>query len=186
MRGCILSAVYEREFRGIVSGDADVLASVSKSLSAEEKTGYDTALRHPFLVVRAAGSLGADLVALRHDVSFLVEVKSSKEDRLYFSDSTRLVEQIDEIRRQCERSGVLPLYAFRLKKFRGDAWRLFTLPRMDLSGPAARLGDRLPKIERTAKGNDLLVWANGLPLHRFLADLVPAPRPQVSVATAQR
>lgn len=101
-------------------------------------------------------------------MSFLVEVKSSKDDVLYFTDSPRLVEQLQIIRAQCERSGVLPIYAFRLKSVRGDAWRLFTMPGMRLSGRVRTLYERIPSVAKTDKGNDVLRWADGLPLARFL------------------
>lgn len=167
-RDAFVSATYEREFRGIVGGDPKVLESVSKTLTPNDRAAYAATLEQPFLVVRAAGSLGADLVALRHDVSFLVEVKSSKKPLLHFSDSPRLTEQITIIRSQCERSGVLPIYALRLKGVRGDAWRLFTMPSLRFQGRTALLYERLPPIEKTPKGNDVLRWDNGLPLARFL------------------
>lgn len=169
-----MSATYEREFKGIVGGDPKVLDAVRKTLTPEDAAAYESALRYPFLVVRAAGSLGADLVAVRHDVSFLVEVKSSKQGRIHFSDSPRLAEQIDEIRRQCERSGVLPIYAYRRKSVRGDAWRLFTLPNMEISGTAGVVRRWIPTIEKTPSGNDMLHWEKGLPLARFLERLAPA------------
>jgi Holliday junction resolvase len=172
--GIRISATYEREFKGILGGDLEVLESVSKTLPAEDKSAYFRNAERPFLVVRAAGSLGADLVALRHDVSFLVEVKSSKQGRIHFSDALRLQEQVAEIRSQCERSGVLPLYAFRLKGVRGDAWRLFTLPGMRLAGAAAALAARVPPIQKTARGNDVLAWDVGLPLAAFLRHVTPA------------
>jgi Holliday junction resolvase len=168
-KGCITGAIYERELKGILGGDERVLSGVLKSLDATELLSYTGAKTSPFLVVRAAGSLGADLVALRHDLSFLLEVKSSKHDLLHFSDSPRLKEQIDVIRAQCERSGVLPLYAFRLKGVRGDAWRLFSLPDMKLTGRSRLLYERLPTIDKTASGNHVLRWANGMPLAKFLA-----------------
>src|ERR1041385_6886666 len=164
-----MSAIYERELKGILGGDERVLGSVLKSLDVEELAAYRGSAQQPFLVVRAAGSLGADLVALRHDVSFLVEVKSSKDDTLHFTDSPRLTEQITIIRQQCERSGVLPLYAFRFKGVRGDAWRLFSLPEMRFSGRARLLYERVPKIDKSAKGNPVLRWSQGLPLAKFLA-----------------
>lgn len=169
--GCTLSATYEREFRGILGGDAKTLASVEATLSTEERDAYASTALRPFLVVRAAGSLGADLVALRQDVSFIVEVKSSKQRRIHFSDSVRLKEQIGEIRRQCERSGVLPLYAFRLKRVRGDAWRIFTLAGLSFEGRIGELAATVPKIEKTVNGNDVLHWDAGLPLSKFLGAL---------------
>lgn len=165
----IVSATYERELKGILTGDPRVLAGMSKSLDPTESARYAEAQSNPFLVVRAAGSLGADLVALRHDVSFLVEVKSSKEELLHFTDSPRLTEQVDLIRSQCERSGVLPFYAFRLKGIRGDAWRLFTLPGLRLAGRARLLYDQVPRMDRTTRGNPVLRWQEGMPLATFLA-----------------
>jgi Holliday junction resolvase len=38
-----------------------------------------------FLVVRAAGSLGVDLVAINSNVAFPIEVKASRTTRLQFS-----------------------------------------------------------------------------------------------------
>ena len=163
-----MSATYEREIKGILGGDAKVLDSVGATLNPSETAAYQAARERPFLMVRAAGSLGADLVALRHDLSFLVEVKSSKQSKIYFSDSARLVDQINEIRTQCERTGVLPLYAFRRKSVRGDAWRMFTLPGLKLSGSAAALARLVPTIEKTEKGNDIIAWDRGIPLARFL------------------
>ena len=48
-------------------------------------------IKRPFLVVRAAGSGmegSGDLLALRGDMSFPIEVKSSKESKLYLSGRT--------------------------------------------------------------------------------------------------
>lgn len=189
-------ATYERELKAILGGDEKVLTTLLKSLDAAEMGAYLASKTSPFLVVRGAGSLGADLVALRHDLSFLLEVKSSKNDLLHFSDSPRLTEQIDIIRAQCERSGVLPLYAFRLKSVRGDAWRLFSLPGMQLNGRSRLLYERLPKIDKTTKGNHVLRWAQGMPLAKFLewvnqgakiitaAPVVPAPPARESLPTA--
>lgn len=188
--GPTMSVIYEREFKGIVGGDAKVLDAVTAALPEPDRGAYRSTLERPFLVVRAAGSLGADLVALRHDASFLVEVKSSKQGRIHFSDALRLREQIAEIRSQCERSGVLPIYAYRKKGVRGaDAWRLFTLPGMRLAGAAATLALTMPPIEKTAQGNDMLNWEAGLPLAKFLAHLnpaTPAPSPGASSAVAAR
>lgn len=186
--GCAgVSATYEREFKGILGGDDKVLASVVKTCSPDEKAAYEATRLRPFLVVRAAGSLGADLVAVRQDVSFLVEVKSTKQDTFYFTDSPRLSEQIEIIRQQCERSGVLPIYAVRRKGVRGDAWRLFTLPGLRLHGAAAELHRRIASMEKTERGNDVLRWERGLPLYKFLAYLCGpngAVTPRAAVAVS--
>lgn len=182
--------------KGVLGGDERVTGGLLKTLEAQDRLAYGSASNAPFLVVRAAGSLGADLVALRSDLSFLIEVKSSKSDLLHFTDSPRLTEQINIIRSQCERSGVLPIYAYRLKGVRGDAWRLFTLSAMRLEGRAQRLYERLPKVELTAAGNPVLRWKNGMSLASFLryvnaaaptaapaAPTLPAPVPSVAPRT---
>lgn len=163
--------------KGVLSGDERVTQGLVKSLDAAEREAYASASRQPFLVVRAAGSLGADLVALRSDLSFLIEVKSSKKELLHFTDSPRLTEQIDIIRSQCERSGVLPIYAYRFKGVRGDAWRLFTLSTMKLDGRSRVLHERLPKVELTPAGNHVLRWKNGMRLAAFLTLVNGSSRP---------
>ena len=163
-----MGAVYEREFKGILAGDPRTIEAVSKSLDARQRSAYARSRGHPFLVIRAAGSLGADLVAVRGDLAFLVEVKSAKSPTLYFTAAERLAAQIEEIRRQCERTGVLPVYAFRRKGFRGDAWRLFSMPGMNLSARAGIVWRRLPKVGKTSNGNDVIRWDEGMPLASFL------------------
>lgn len=170
-----MSATYEREFKGILTGDEKTLGSVGKTLGPRERSAYDRSRSQPFLVVRAAGSLGADLVAVRRDLSFLVEVKSAKKDTLYFTAAERLVEQIEMIREQCERAGVLPVYAFRRKGVRGDTWRLFTMPDLRLESRAGIVWRRLPKVAKTAQGNDVLRWGEGMPLADFLELVCQAP-----------
>lgn len=170
-----MSATYEREFKGILTGDEKTLTAVAKTLEPRERAAYQRPRTHPFLVIRAAGSLGADLVAVRRDLSFLVEVKSAKKDTLYFTAAERLVEQIQVIRDQCERSGVLPVYAFRRKGVRGDTWRLFTMPEMRLEARAGIVWRRLPKVAKTAQGNDVLRWEDGMPLAEFLHLVCEAP-----------
>ncbi|HEC80881.1 MAG TPA: Holliday junction resolvase, partial [Thermoplasmatales archaeon] len=76
---------YERELKGILQGDKSTLLSVTKSCSPVEREKYMMILEKPFVVVRAAGSYGVDLVAVRGDVSFLAEIKSSNSDTLHFS-----------------------------------------------------------------------------------------------------
>lgn len=93
-----------------------------------ETANYNSMLRDPFLVIRAAGSLGVDLVALRWDFSFPIEVKSSCDDVLHFSKNQRLTEQADSMLSECCRSHLVPIYAYRLKSQCGDPWRLFTIP----------------------------------------------------------
>ncbi|HEC81098.1 MAG TPA: Holliday junction resolvase [Thermoplasmatales archaeon] len=160
---------YERELKGILQGDKSTLLSVTKSCSPVEREKYMMILEKPFVVVRAAGSYGVDLVAVRGDVSFLAEIKSSNSDTLHFSSiGGKLQKQAMVMKRECERTKTLPIYAFRLKNYRGDAWRVFTLEMDGLEGRLRVLHERLPKLE-LSKGNNLIMrWKDGMPLSEFI------------------
>lgn len=164
-----MSSVYERELKGILSGEEEVIRKAIKTCTPEEVASYLKARQRPFLVVRGAGSLGVDLVALRGDVSFPIEVKSASKDVIHFADAgKRNQEQAEQMQRECSRASVIPLYAFRLKGVRGDSWRVMTLPTENLPPRIQVLYDRIPKVERTAAGNFALRWQHGLALHRFV------------------
>lgn len=165
-----MSSVYERELKGILSGEEDALRKVTRSLPPEQAASYLKARHRPFLVVRGAGSLGVDLVALRGDVSFPIEVKSASKDLIHFADGgKRNQDQADAMSRECSRASVIPLYAYRLKGGpRGDPWRVHTLPTENLPPRISVLYDRIPKVSRTASGNYVLRWQEGLPLAKFV------------------
>jgi hypothetical protein len=76
---------YERELKAILGGENKILEKITKTCSVIEKDNYFKIKDKPFAVVRAAGSLGVDLVATRGDISFLTEVKTSIGDTLHFS-----------------------------------------------------------------------------------------------------
>jgi Holliday junction resolvase len=161
---------YERELRGILEADERVLTKVVKSCSVLEKENYFKIIRKPFAVIRAAGSYGVDLVAVRGDISFLVEIKTSSEDTLHFSTiGGKLQEQAIAMKHICERTSTLPVYAFRLKKFRGDSWRIFTMDVDSLTGRLAILHRRLPLLEKSKQKNYIMRWHNGMPLSEFLS-----------------
>jgi hypothetical protein len=127
----------------------------------------------PFLVVRSAGSFGFDLVALRPEFAFPIEVKASRSQAIHFSAASgRAAEQLAEHRRAVDRVGLLAIYAYRrLGRPGADAWRLFAPPTPPGQGRLELLRRRLPVIESTAAGNAVLRWDSGLPLRQFL-DLV--------------
>ena len=127
---------YERELKALLAGDRKAVERMVKTCNAMETAAYNTMLLEPFLVIRAAGSLGVDLVALRWDFSFPIEVKSSSEPVMHFSKSQRLVEQADTMLGECKRCHLVPIYAFRLKGFRGDPWRVFHPDRSSVQGEA--------------------------------------------------
>ena len=167
-------ADYERELKGILSGDQSTLMATTRRFTLEERAGYFLTTKRHVLVVRGAGSLGFDLVALRGTWAFPIEVKSSLVERIGFSENARVTEQIAAYRRECAAADVLPLYAFRLKRANGDPWRLFAglyaadpIPTEGLGRLLVTTG-KVPKVETTERGNSLLNWNKGLPLHRFL------------------
>jgi len=164
--------IYERELKNLLSADDRTVKRMLKSCSPEERDGYLSIERNPFMMVRAAGSLGSDLVAMRWDVSFPIEVKSSVNNVLRFSAGPRLMEQAERMAESCERSGLVPVYAFRLKGFRGDPWRLFSLPSNgELRGRHALLVKKIPAIDRNENGNLIMRWEEGMKLSSFLAYL---------------
>ncbi len=164
-----MSSVYERELKGILEGDEKILSKVTKTCSVIEKANYYLTRKKPFIVVRAAGSFGVDLVALRGDISFLMEIKSSTTDTLHFSSvDGKLQRQAEKMQLECEKTKTLPVYGFRLKGHGGDSWRLFTMEVHQLEGRAKILQNRLPKLQRSKNGNFIMRWGDGLPLSDFL------------------
>lgn len=162
--------IYERELRRIFSGDREFIARFTKSFSDREKSSYFTIIENPFVVVRAAGSLGIDIIALRYDLSFPIEVKSSKFMTLRFAESNgRAQEQAENYIKVTSRAGIFPIYAFRLKRAQADPWRLFTLPGMETHGNLSLVYNLLPKVEISRDGNFIIRWEDGLSLSSFFS-----------------
>ena len=156
---------YERELKGLLSGDEKTVAKMIKTCSDVEREAYSSMLKNPFLVTRAAGSLGIDLVAMRWDFSVPIEVKSSSENVLHFSKSARLIDQANDMLQVCTQSHLVPIYAYRLKSYRGDPWRVFTIPTdHNFKGRNAILYRRIPSFETTSSGNYIMRWENGMKL----------------------
>ena len=163
------SSQYEREFKNILEGNKDILSKITKTCNTIEQGDYFCIQNKPFIVVRAAGSFGVDLVALRGDISFLVEIKTSIHDKLHFSSvGGKLQKQAEKMAQECEKTKTLPIYAFRLKGYRGDTWRVFTMKINGLEGRAKILYNRLPKISTSKKGSYVMRWNEGLPLSKFI------------------
>ncbi|MEF8847931.1 MAG: Holliday junction resolvase [Candidatus Thermoplasmatota archaeon] len=161
---------YERELLKILSGKKKTLVEVTKSCSGVEKENYFKISENPFAVVRAAGSLGVDLVAIRGDISFLTEVKTSLKDTLHFSsNSGKLQRQAESMLDICKITKTLPVYAFRLKGYRGDSWRFFTINFSNLEGRIKILHRRLPNLEESKNGNFVMRWKEGMPLSEFIS-----------------
>ena len=165
-----MSSVYERELRAVLAGEIKGVRAIIKSCTEVERARAMQVVQRPFLVVRAPGSGSegtGDLLALRGDMCFPIEVKSSKSPKLYLSGRT--MDQYEALRVTGERCGLLPLYAYRLKGVRGDSWRIMRVEVDSLTGKLRHLSRSIPKLPLTKNGTPHLNWESGMPLHRFLA-----------------
>jgi Holliday junction resolvase len=166
------SSQYERELKGILEGETKILDKITKTCTMPERDNYFKVINKPFAVIRAAGSLGVDLVATRGSISFLTEVKTSVEEIIHFSSvGGKLQEQAEEMIKMCEKTKNLPIYAFRTKGKRGDSWRIFTLDINGLQGITNVLHKRLPKLKKSKKGNYIMKWEEGMLLSDFISYL---------------
>ncbi len=164
-----MTSQYERELRHVLAGIPAGVEAVIKSCTVEEKERMRLVLQRPFLVVRAAGSGiegSGDLLALRGDVSFPIEVKTTKSKKIYFSGRT--LDQYNALAYEGERCGLMPLYAHRLKGIRGDSWRIFRVETSTLEGRLRVLARRIPSLPRTRKGRAFIDWDQGMPLNEFI------------------
>lgn len=163
-------STYERELKHLLSGDSKTIDRIVRTCEPGDREAYEFMYEEPFLVIRAAGSLGVDLVALRWDFSFPIEVKSSNSDTLHFSRNPRLGEQAEQMLSDCQKSSLMPIYAFRLKRVRGDPWRVFTIPSDNsFKGLNGLLKRRVPEMETSSNGNYIMRWGDGMKLSDFLS-----------------
>jgi Holliday junction resolvase len=166
------SSQYERELKNILEGEANTLLKITKTCNIIEKNNYLKILNRPFVVIRAAGSYGVDLVATRGDISFLTEVKTSISNILHFSSvGGKLQKQAETMIDICEKTKTLPIYAFRTKGQRGDSWRIFTLDIDGLEGRTYVVHRRLPKLKKSKGGNFIMRWNEGMSLSDFISYL---------------
>ena len=165
-----IGSQYERELRSVLAGEINGVRAVTRSCSEAERSLAMRVTNRPFLVVRAPGSGSegtGDLLALRGDICFPIEVKSSKKPRLYLSGRT--FDQLKSLKEMGERCGLLPLYAYRLKGVRGDSWRIMKVEVSGLSGKLRHLSRSIPSLPVTRNGKEFLDWNQGMPLHKFLS-----------------
>jgi Holliday junction resolvase len=168
----MIASQYERELKNILEGELKTLTKITKTCSVLEKMNYSKISDKPFAVIRAAGSFGIDLVATRGDISFLTEVKSSIEETIHFSNiGGKLQEQAETMKKMCEKTKTLPIYAYRTKGKRGDSWRIFTMDLDNLEGRLSVVHKRLPKLKKTKKGYFIMKWNEGMPLSDFISYL---------------
>ena len=167
-----IGGAYERESRSVLAGEEKGVRAITRSCSESERAYAMQICQRPFLVVRAPGSGSegtGDLLALRGDMCFPIEVKSSKKRKLYLSGRTKT--QYLSMLKEGEKTGLMPLYAHRLKGVRGDSWRIFRVETSNLKGKLSILARRIPKLPISNQGNPMIDWEQGLPLHKFLSFL---------------
>ena len=165
-----MGSQYERELRQVLAGIPKGVESVIRSCSEQEKSKMRLIIKRPFLVVRAAGSGmegSGDLLALRGDLCFPIEVKSSKKSKFYLSGRTK--EQYESMIYEGERCNLMPLYAYRLKGTRGDSWRIFRVETESLSGKLRKLAPLIPAFPKTRGGKPFMDWEKGMKLNDFIA-----------------
>ena len=164
-----MASSYERELRAVLAGSPDGVRAVTRSCTELERARAMQVVQRPFLVVRAAGSGmdgSGDLLALRGDLCFPIEVKTRAEKKVYLSGQKE--EQLQSMKEIGEKCQLMPLYAHRLKGVRGDSWRIFRVETSTLRGRLATLARRIPTLPLTRTGKPHLDWDQGLPLHQFL------------------
>ncbi len=174
MHLCLLSidivngSIYERELIGILSGVSKQVEKYSHAVPDERKKSILKLIDHPFFVTRSAGSLGADVVAIRGDLSAIIEVKSSINDTIMFTEASgKRQEQATRMIKRLEASGIFLVYAYRLKGIREEAWKTFAAP-ANPKGKIAYLYDFLPKIDTTKGNNFYLKWERGKSLSELI------------------
>ncbi|MCL4325651.1 MAG: Holliday junction resolvase [Candidatus Thermoplasmatota archaeon] len=170
---------YERDLKQILEGEEATVRSYLQYLKGEDAHTFEQLIDHPFIVVRAAGSFGIDLIAVRSKFSFPIEVKSSANKIIRFSNgSSRMSKQAMNMKERCERAGILPLYAYRLKGKHGvEPWRLFILPTAKLNGIQSIFQSRIPYIKKGIHDNFEMRWEAGLQLSRFIAIVMELDHP---------
>ena len=165
-----MSSQYERELRAVLAGNPDGVNAVTRSCTIAEKTKAMLVIDKPFLVTRAAGSGmegSGDLLALRGDLCFPIEVKTTKSEKIYLSGRT--MEQYLTMLREGQKCRLMPLYAHRRKGVRGDSWRIFRVDVGNLNGKLRLLSRRIPPLPLNRNGTPFLDWKQGMPLHEFIA-----------------
>jgi Holliday junction resolvase hjc len=161
---------YERALRGILSGEPESVRSYARALPPEARPGFERLIQEPFLVVRAAGSFGFDLVALRRECAFPIEVKASSGAVIRFTAASgRASEQLEAHRRAVARVGLMVIYAYRRLGLRGEeSWRFFLEGTRPKGAIAGYVFQTVPLVSRTREGNGILRWEEGMPLSQFV------------------
>lgn len=161
---------YERELRSLLAGEPASVRAYARLLPPTGRSEFERLIDLPFLVIRGAGSLGLDLVAMRWGLSFPIEVKASSEPVIRFTAASgRANLQLEAHRRAIARAGLAVLYAYRRLGIRSEeSWRVFLGSTPPATGILRFLCRDLPPVGRTREGNGVLRWEEGQRLSHFL------------------
>lgn len=164
------SSAYERELRTLLEGEPSTVRAYSRVLAPELRSAFERLSEEPYLVIRGAGSLGFDLVAMRREFAFPLEVKASSEAVIRFTAASgRADAQLAAHRAAVGRVGLTVLYAYRRLGLRNaEPWRVFLASPPPEWGVLRFLCRRLPPVNTTREGHGILRWEEGMPLSRFL------------------
>ncbi len=164
------ASAYERELRTLLEGEPGAVRSYARGLPPDGRASFERLISEPFLVIRGAGSLGFDLVALRREFAFPLEVKASSDDVIRFTAASgRADAQLAAHRKAVGRVGLTVLYAYRRIGRRGEeAWRVFLASPPPEWGVLKYICRRLPPVNTTREGHGILRWEAGMPLCQFL------------------
>ncbi len=179
------SSAYERELRTLLQGDLAAVRAYLRTLLPEDRADFERIVHEPFLVIRGAGSLGFDLVALRRELAFPLEVKAASGDVIRFTDASGRADlQLAAHRRAVGRVGLTVLYAYRrLGRRSEEPWRIFLASEVPSAGTLRFICRRLPPVSTTRGGHGILRWEEGMPLSRFLATVRSLTEPTPRVAS---
>lgn len=160
-----MSERYERELRDVFKGELDTIDKLAKTMDDTSAGMYYWLNEFPFYVLRGAGSLGIDILAIRERVYIPIEVKSGKGDTKYFGEYER--EQADKYVEFSDKCSMPVLYGYRQKGRHGEKYSLFGIitEATDIVFPF------VPKIRRTKQGNRILRFDDGILLSSFLEKL---------------
>lgn len=160
-----MSERYERELRDIFKGEVDTIDKLVKTMDDESAGMYYLLDEFPFYVLRGAGSLGIDILAIRKGVYIPIEVKSGKGDTKYFGEYER--EQADRYVIVSNRCSMPVLYAYRQKGRHGEKYSLFGM----ITEATDEVFPFVPKIQKTDRMNRILRFDHGMTLSSFLEEL---------------
>jgi len=179
------SSSYERELRTLLEGQPAAVRAYARGLPPGARAAFERLIAEPFLVIRGAGSLGFDLVAMRHDFALPLEVKASSDDVIRFTAASGRAEaQLAAHRAAVGRVGLTVLYAYRrLGRRSEESWRVFLASRAPDRGAMGAICRRVPPVNSTREGNGILRWDEGMPLSEFL-EKVRYFMPTVATAAA--